>query len=182
MCQRRPGARVDGVQRGKPLEYIDRILVPMLVQELRILDLDGRVKWVQGHRALICTLGLVEEGRLEILWHYIQPARRETCKRQRIARIERIQYLCSLIFILYGDSQRRADRSLPCHPTYFGRCGQNKHDSVYTKRHESCHRYPWTRMRTRTLHVLRALHRTDCPAHRPAVSPVQGAKHVKSPR
>src|SRR5450756_3034135 len=135
MCQRRPGARVDGVQGGKPLEYIDRILVPMLVQELRILDLDGRVKWVQGHRALICTLGLVEEGRLEILWHYIQPARRETCKRQRIARIERIQYLCSLVPILYSNGQRRADRSLACHPTYFCRRGQHEHDSHQTKHH-----------------------------------------------
>src|SRR5450830_1987393 len=168
MCQRRPGARVDGVQRGKPLEYIDRILVPMLVQELRILDLDGRVKWVQGHRALICTLGLVEEGRLEILWHYIQPTRRETRQRQRIARIERVQYLCSLIFILYGDSQRRADRSLPCHPTYFSRRGQGEHNSHQTKRHESRCPQPWTRTRTRTLHVLRALRRTGYPAHRPA--------------
>src|SRR5664280_2718727 len=124
----------------------------MLVQELRILDLDSRVKWVQGYRALICTLGLIEEGRLEILWHHIQPARRETCQRQRIARIERVQYLCSLIFILHGDSQRRAERSLPCHPTCFGRCGQHEHDSHQTKPNESRHRQPWTRIWTRTLH------------------------------
>src|SRR5450756_854436 len=150
MRQRRPGARVDGVQGRKLLEHVDCTCVPMLVQELRILDLDGRVERVQGHRTLICTLGLVKEGRLEILWHHIQPARRETCQRQRIARIERIQYLCSLIFILYGDSQRRADRSLPCHPTCFGRCGQNKHDSGQTKRHESRCPQPWTRTRTRT--------------------------------
>src|SRR5450830_1649509 len=163
MCQRRPGARVDGVQGRKSLEYIDRILVPMLVQELRILDLDGRVERIQGNGTLICTLGLVEEGRLDVLGHPIQHARRESCQRQRIARVERIQPLRSLVLILYGNGQRRAGRSLSWHPTCFGRCGHNEHDGYQTKYTESHHPQPWTRMRMRTLHVLRTRDRTGCP-------------------